>query len=217
MDFRLITPCGECCEGCKKKADGHCEEWAGSGVCPAYACCKDHGALFCGVCPEFPCDHLPMMKWRPDCVRELTALAEKYTAWKALPRLYCLELGYNTDKRREGFHIGLFASLEEAQAVSLRYRREVMGFNRPDITEEITEVPLLGTSELPCCVYRWQGYDVDDELDECNMVESPCYADESAAQASLANAKRDISRQVWVLNRYVIGQCDWAAGFGTST
>ena len=64
IDFRRITPCGECCEGCKKKADGlchgcletggHCDEWAGSGVCPTYACCKEHA------------------------VRELTELAKEY-------------------------------------------------------------------------------------------------------------------------------------------
>ena len=87
-----ITPCGECCEGCKKKTDGlchgcletggHCEEWTDTGMCPTYACCKEHGVPFCGMCPEFPCDHLPMLKWRPDCVRELTALAEEYRAWQ---------------------------------------------------------------------------------------------------------------------------------------
>ena len=91
MDFRHITPCGECCVGCPKKADGlcqgclesdgHCEEWAGSGVCPTYACAKKHGAVFCGVCEEFPCDYLPMIKWRPDCVRELRTLAEEYREW----------------------------------------------------------------------------------------------------------------------------------------
>lgn len=88
MDFTHITPCGECCEGCRKKTDGlchgcretdgHCEEWAGSGACPTYACAREHGALFCGVCEHFPCDHLPMIKWRPDCVRELTELAQQY-------------------------------------------------------------------------------------------------------------------------------------------
>lgn len=88
MDLRHITPCGECCKDCKKKADGlcrgcldsdgHCEEWAGSGVCPTYACVKEHGVAFCGVCEEFPCDHLPMLKWRPDCVMELTELAKEY-------------------------------------------------------------------------------------------------------------------------------------------
>ena len=88
MDFSLITPCGECCVGCEKRTcglcrgcletGGHCEEWAQSGQCPTYACCKEHNVPFCGVCPEFPCDHLPMLKWRPDCVRELTEQAEAY-------------------------------------------------------------------------------------------------------------------------------------------
>ena len=87
-DFANITPCGECCAGCAKKAqglcggccetDGHCEEWASSGICPTFACAKAHGALFCGVCPAFPCDHLPMLAWRPDCVQELTTLADQY-------------------------------------------------------------------------------------------------------------------------------------------
>lgn len=88
IDYLRITPCGECCAGCQKKAaslchgcletGGHCEEWAASGICPAFSCAKAHGILFCGLCPEFPCDHLPMMKWRPDCIHELTELAESF-------------------------------------------------------------------------------------------------------------------------------------------
>ena len=88
MDLTRLTPCGECCDGCRKRAEGlcrgcletggHCEEWSGSGECPTYACCRAHGVPFCGVCPAFPCDHLPMLKWRPDCVRELTELAKAY-------------------------------------------------------------------------------------------------------------------------------------------
>lgn len=88
MDLTLVTPCGECCTGCQKRAagrcrgcretQGHCEEWAGSGVCPVYACAQAHGAIFCGLCSEFPCDHLPMLRWRPDCVQELQALARTW-------------------------------------------------------------------------------------------------------------------------------------------
>lgn len=87
-DFSRLTPCGECCDGCQKKetghcsgcleTGGHCEEWNASGVCPTFACCKEHDVPFCGLCPEFPCDHLPMLKWRPDCIRELTELSEAY-------------------------------------------------------------------------------------------------------------------------------------------
>ena len=64
MDFTLITPCGECCEGCKKKddgqchgclkIDGHCEEWAGSGVCPTYAAARNTVSPFAGCARNSP-------------------------------------------------------------------------------------------------------------------------------------------------------------------
>lgn len=92
MDLRHITACGECCEGCRKREEGlcggcnelqgRCEEWTQSGVCPVYACTRAHGVAFCGICLEFPCDHLPMQKWRPDCVQELVKLAEAYLKWR---------------------------------------------------------------------------------------------------------------------------------------
>lgn len=88
MNLAELTPCGESCTGCRKRADGlcrgcretggHCEEWAQSGRCPVYACAEVHDAHFCGLCPEFPCEALPrMLHWRPDCVQELRELAEK--------------------------------------------------------------------------------------------------------------------------------------------
>ena len=90
MDLQHITACGESCLGCAKRAQGscrgcnetqgHCEEWAQSGVCPVYACTRDKSVPFCGLCPDFPCDHLPMLRWRPDCIRELQELAEAYRA-----------------------------------------------------------------------------------------------------------------------------------------
>ena len=32
IDFRMITPCGECCAGCLKKQDGFCQGCLESGV-----------------------------------------------------------------------------------------------------------------------------------------------------------------------------------------
>ena len=89
MNHEHITPCGECCDGCAKhegglcrgcrEADGRCEEWTGSGRCPVYACCEEHGAAFCGICGEFPCERLPqLLHWRPDCIRELREAAEAF-------------------------------------------------------------------------------------------------------------------------------------------
>ena len=55
IDFRMITPCGECCAGCLKKQDGFCQgclesggkckEWEQSGGCPIFLCCVEHLSL----------------------------------------------------------------------------------------------------------------------------------------------------------------------------
>lgn len=89
IDFRMLTACGECCVGCRKKedglcqgcneSDGNCKEWTESGGCPVYKCAQKHGVLFCGLCAEFPCEGLPeKIHWRPNAVKELAALAKLY-------------------------------------------------------------------------------------------------------------------------------------------
>jgi hypothetical protein len=89
MNLERITPCGECCDGCKKKDEGlcegciesggHCKEWTQSGGCPIYLCAAEHKATFCGMCVEFPCDFLvEKVHWNKSIVADLTALAEQY-------------------------------------------------------------------------------------------------------------------------------------------
>ncbi len=89
MDFGTITPCGESCVGCKKKAegfcqgciasDGHCKEWEQSQGCPIYLCAKRHDAKFCGICPAFPCElMLRTVTWRKNIVSEMQKLANEY-------------------------------------------------------------------------------------------------------------------------------------------
>ncbi len=89
IDYTTITPCGECCIGCAKKENGICPgcieaegkvpEWAESGVCRVYACCKEHHAQFCGLCDEFPCQKLTqMISWNPDIVNHLSRLRDEY-------------------------------------------------------------------------------------------------------------------------------------------
>ena len=88
-DFSTITACGECCTGCPKKQDGRCPgcieadgrvpEWAESGRCRVHACARKHGVQFCGLCPEFPCDHLTeIVSWNPDIQEHMTALKNEY-------------------------------------------------------------------------------------------------------------------------------------------
>lgn len=89
VDFTTITACGENCSGCKKResglcqgcraSDGRCTEWRESGECPIHRCAREHGALFCGLCEDFPCGRLAAtVVWRERAVQELTVLAEEY-------------------------------------------------------------------------------------------------------------------------------------------
>lgn len=89
IDYTTITACGECCVGCTKKENGICPgcieaegkvpEWAESGVCKIFACCKEHHARFCGLCHEFPCEKLPqMISWNLNIVKHLSELRDEY-------------------------------------------------------------------------------------------------------------------------------------------
>lgn len=89
IDFTAMTACGECCNGCSKKVSGECKgcieadgyvpEWAGSGRCRVHACAREHGARFCGICGEFPCEQLTsVIHWNPNIVEHLHKLAEQY-------------------------------------------------------------------------------------------------------------------------------------------
>ena len=89
MDFTMITACGECCIGCKKKedglcngcieSDGNCQEWAESGGCPIHKCVKEHNVEFCGLCNEFPCEWvLKKTVWRHDYAEEHRQLANEF-------------------------------------------------------------------------------------------------------------------------------------------
>lgn len=89
LPLEMITACGECCDGCKKKAegiclgciesDGRCYEWKESGQCPIHKCAREHEVQFCGLCHEFPCKWLVnKVTWKKNLVAELTKLAERF-------------------------------------------------------------------------------------------------------------------------------------------
>ena len=89
IDFELMTACGECCLGCKRKENGTCPgciesdgrvpEWAETGRCTIHSCTRDHEVQFCGMCPEFPCSELPeMIHWNPEIIGHLSQLRDEY-------------------------------------------------------------------------------------------------------------------------------------------
>lgn len=88
-DLTSITPCGGNCETCGYFHDGGCEGcrknggkcvkmWANG--CEIFRCCEKHGAFFCGLCWEFPCEFLKnkLSEWDKNGVYKLKTLAEEY-------------------------------------------------------------------------------------------------------------------------------------------
>ena len=132
-------------------------------------------------------------------------------------KLYCLTFyAQSGNEYWDSFHIGLFAAREEAESVKEHYRKEIQGFKDYDCKAEITEVPVIGSENMdmePQRVYRFQGWNVNEDLDEINIWESDCYVSREQAQADYEKAQIKMSREEWTLNRYVIGQCDWQEGF----
>lgn len=113
----------------------------------------------------------------------------------------------------DGFHIGLFATREEAEAVAARYAAEVPGFRDYDCITRVTPFPVIGGTAHTTQVYRFQGWNWDEDKDEIDILVSSCFTDAAEAEAALEIAKRSTPRQEWVMNCHVIGQCDWAEGF----
>lgn len=88
-DFSKITPCGEDCEQCGFFHDGGCKGCRENGgkcvkmwesECRIFKCCEEHGAYFCGICWEFPCEYIKskLAEWDKNGVYRLKQLAEEF-------------------------------------------------------------------------------------------------------------------------------------------
>lgn len=88
-DFSKITPCGGDCEQCGFFHDGGCKGCRDNGgkcvkmwesECRIFKCCEEHGAYFCGICWDFPCEYIKskLAEWDKNGVYRLKQLAEEY-------------------------------------------------------------------------------------------------------------------------------------------
>ena len=113
----------------------------------------------------------------------------------------------------ERFHIGVFSSAEEAEKTAKGYLATVPGFKDFPCSYAIEARDVRGGPVLERTVYWIQGWNWNEDLDEADIVESDDYASRSEAEAALCDMKRRYDRTEWMLNRSVIGLCDWQEGF----
>ena len=131
-----------------------------------------------------------------------------------MKKLYALRFYSTPDgAHREAFHIGLFRSRAEAEAVEANYRKAVAGFKEYACDAEIAEVAVVGEAEGAACVYRYVGWNEDADLDEVDVIEGDCYVDRGQAAEALERARATYPRKEWALNAHAIGRCDWPEGF----
>ena len=125
--------------------------------------------------------------------------------------LYDLELSH--DDYKEGFSIGIFSSSEKAEQTAKYYIRNVNGF-KDYICDYLIKVKnVIGTAYDLKQVYIIEGWNINKEFDEIDIVESDCFTDIKSAETELEIIKKKYDRCEWVIDRYVIDECQWTEGF----
>lgn len=63
--------------------------------------------------------------------------------------------------------------------------------------------------------YLWtlQGWNTNENLDEADIIESPCFLTEEQADAELPVMKKKYHRAEWTVIRWKLGALKWSEGF----
>ena len=67
--------------------------------------------------------------------------------------------------------------------------------------------------EIPDEVFMVHGWDMNENMDEINIVESSCFVSEAHANAELDRMKIVQPRDEWIINRWRIDETHWQEGF----
>ena len=110
-----------------------------------------------------------------------------------LYQLIMIDNQLSYDDYTEAFLVGFFSSREKAEITGKRYLSEVSGFKDYDCTYQILEKSVLDADALPEQIYFIQGWNVNQNLDEINLIESECFVSESLAEAEISGVNVRIS------------------------
>jgi len=115
----------------------------------------------------------------------------------------------------ESFGIGLFSSMDKAEEVAKRYLSEVAGFKDYDVTYRIDEKKITGMLKEEACivVYIVTGWNINDDLDEVDIIESDCFAHKDDAALWLDDMKQHNQRDEWYIAKHIVDKCEWTDGF----
>lgn len=123
------------------------------------------------------------------------------------------ELSY--DSYSEDFYIGLFETEKQAEDTAQYYLKNVKGFCDFPCTYRIIKKEVIGDFNGNKYDFIWivQGWNLNENLDEIDIIESPCFLTEEQASSELQVLKEKYQREEWALDQYIIGALEWYDGF----
>ena len=125
---------------------------------------------------------------------------------------YDLELSY--DDYKEGFVIGIFSSFSKAEQTAKYCLRNVEGFKDYPCDYQIEIKDIIGTADTNLKeIYIIEGWNINENLDETDIIESDCFTDKKSAECEFENMKQKYSRCEWIINEHKINECQWTEGF----
>lgn len=120
----------------------------------------------------------------------------------------------SNENHSEDFMIGLFRTRSKAEQTAAFYLQNIKGFCDYPCTYSIFEKAIVDAQTTePDVVFMIQGWDTDENQDEINVIESPCFVSEAEARAELERMKSAQPRAEWVVNRWQIDEAHWQEGF----
>ena len=124
-----------------------------------------------------------------------------------------IELSYENYK--EEFDIGIFSTYDTAYNTCNKYISEISGFKDYPCKYRILEKTVIdcNSSENLENVYVISGWNVNENLDEIDIIESECYASIKSAENELNSLKSNIQRDEWYIKKFKINQKLWSEGF----
>ena len=123
------------------------------------------------------------------------------------------ELSY--ENHSEDFCIGIFRTEKQAEETARFYLKNVRGFCDFPCTYRIVGKELIDHPNhmMSDIVWTVQGWNQNENLDETDIIESPCFVTKEQADAELQVMKKQYQRMEWTVNRWKIGECNWREGF----
>lgn len=108
------------------------------------------------------------------------------------------------DNYKEEFYIGFFKAKEEAKSIAEYYIKNIEGFKDYPCEYRIIKKEVEGNLENT--IWMIQGYDLNNNEDEINMIESKCYTNKETAEKDMEKYKKQYNRQNWYISNWIVGK-----------